>query len=245
MSRIVYGLRPVEELLRAKRSVSALFVEGSTPPGLHDLLKAASISPVVRTREELDELAGGKLHQGVVAVTGEYPYVESRAIVDAAFAVEESPLVLILDGVQDPQNLGAIARSAHLLGAHGIVIPKDRAAGVTSAAVKASAGATEHVRIAQVTNIARTIDELKERGIWVVGTAMEGGVPPWELDLAQPTAIVLGAEGKGVRPLVLRGCDHKVMIPMSGKVASFNVAAAGAMLLYEALRQRNTTSQKT
>ena len=150
----------------------------------------------------------------------------------------KAPLILVLDGVQDPQNFGALVRTAHVVGVDGIIIPRDRAVAVTPAVVKASAGATEHALIALVTNVARTLEELKEDGLWMCGAVAEGGQAPWKIDLKVPLALVLGAEGKGIRPLVLRGCDLQVQIPMTGKVASLNVGVAGAMLLYEASRQR-------
>jgi 23S rRNA (guanosine2251-2'-O)-methyltransferase len=172
----------------------------------------------------------------VVAVTGDYLYATVEAILAAAAG--RPPLVMVLDSVQDPQNLGALVRSAHVLGGHGVVVPRDRAVGVTPTVVKASAGATEHLPIALVTNIARTLDDLRKAGLWIVGAVAGDAKPPWQIDLAGPTALVLGAEGKGIRPLVLRGCDLCVRIPMLGRVASLNVAAAGAILLYEAARQR-------
>jgi 23S rRNA (guanosine2251-2'-O)-methyltransferase len=178
------------------------------------------------------------VHQGVVAITGEYPYAQLDEILNVAGRAGVPPLVLVLDSVQDPQNLGALVRTAHVVGAHGIVIPKDRAVGVTPVVVKASAGATEHMKIAQVVNVARALEELKAAGLWVVGAVAAGGEPPWKIDYTGPCALVLGAEGKGIRPLVLRGCDLLVRIPMAGQVASLNVGAAGAMLLYEAARQR-------
>jgi 23S rRNA (guanosine2251-2'-O)-methyltransferase len=147
-------------------------------------------------------------------------------------------LVLVLDGIQDPQNFGALVRTAHVVGVDGIVIPRDRQVAVTAAVVKASAGATEHAKIALVTNVARTLEELKAAGLWICGAVAQDGEAPWKIDMKVPLALVLGAEGKGIRPLVLRGCDLLVRIPMIGKVASLNVGAAGAMLLYEAARQR-------
>jgi 23S rRNA (guanosine2251-2'-O)-methyltransferase len=242
MSRLVYGLRPVEELLRSRRPVSAVYhAEGDPSAALRPILDAARAARVTieeRPRPELDALAEGKLHQGVIAVAGDYVYAELDELLAAPLARGASPLLLVLDGVQDPQNLGALVRSAHVLGADGVVIPRDRAAQVTPAVVKASAGATEHTRVARVTNLARTLEELKERGVWTVGAAVEGGEPPWAIDLAQPTALVLGSEGKGLRPRELRSCDHRVCIPMAGRVASLNVSVAGAILLYEAHRQR-------
>jgi 23S rRNA (guanosine2251-2'-O)-methyltransferase len=241
MSRLVYGVHPVNEALRAGR-VQALFVaEGDTGLALKELGQAAAranVTPIPRTRAVLDALTDGATHQGAVAVVGEYPYVEIPELLAVAKAAKQPPMILVLDSVQDPQNFGALVRTAHVVGAHGIVIPKDRAVGVTATVVKASAGATEHMKIALVVNVARALEELKAAGAWVVGAVAAGGEPPWKTDFTAPVAIVLGAEGKGIRPLVLRGCDLLVRIPMTGQVASLNVGAAGAMLLYEAARQR-------
>ncbi len=249
MSRLVYGMRPVEELLRSRRDVAALYVaEGERSPALKAIAEAArgkglAVSP--RPRQELDALSGGALHQGVVAVAGDFRYLDVEELVSAITARLEVPLLLVLDGVQDPQNLGALVRSAHVLGAHGLIVPRDRAAPVTPTVVKASAGATEHTPIAQCVNLTRALEQLKAAGIWTVGAIAEGGpdeVDPWGIDFTQPTAIVLGAEGRGLRPLVARTCDLRVRIPMAGQVASLNVGAAGAILLYEAARQRSRPS---
>ena len=244
MARVVYGVRPVEEALRAKR-VHALFVADGVeddPKGAAQAVlaaaKVAGVHPVARDRAALDELAKGGVHQGVLAITGDYPYASVEQILVAAEKAGRPPLVLVLDGIQDPQNLGALVRTAYVAGVDGIIIPRDRAVAITGAAVKASAGATEHARIALVTNIARTLDELKEAKLWICGAVAQDGQPPWKIDMRVPLALVLGAEGKGIRPLVLRGCDLLVRIPMIGKVASLNVGAAGAMLLYECGRQR-------
>jgi 23S rRNA (guanosine2251-2'-O)-methyltransferase len=244
VARVVYGVRPVEEALRARR-VQALFVAEGSEEDLRGPLravleaaKAAGIQPTPRARAALDAFAKGGVHQGVVAIGGEYPYSTIEQILAASASAQRIPLVLVLDGVQDPQNLGALVRTAHVVGVDGIVIPKDRAVGVTAAVVKASAGATEHARIALVTNVARALEELKSAGLWVCGAVAQEGEPPWKIDMKAALALVLGAEGKGIRPLVLRGCDLLVRIPMIGKVASLNVGAAGAMLLYEAARQR-------
>src|SRR5262249_26734021 len=150
-----------------------------------------------------------------------------------------TPLLVVLDGVQDPRNLGAIVRSANAFGADGVVIAKDRAAPVTAAAVKASAGATELTPIARVTNLVRALETMKERGIWTVGAVGAAAPAPPAVDLRGPIALVLGAEARGLRPLVLRSCDHKVQIPMSGRLASLNVSVAAGILLYEARRQRS------
>lgn len=242
MARLVYGVHPVREALRAGR-VQALFVaEGESGVALKEVLDAArdkGVQPIPRVRAQLDALAHGGVHQGAIAVVGEYNYAQLDELLALARREGRAPLILVLDSVQDPQNLGALVRSAHVAGVHGVVIPKDRAVGVTPAVVKASAGATEHVKIATVVNVARALEELRQAGVWIAGAVAAGGSKaPWEIDFTVPMALVLGAEGKGIRPLVLRGCDLLVKIPMLGKVASLNVGAAGAMLLYEIVRQR-------
>ena len=242
MARVVYGIHPVREALRSGR-VQALFVaEGEAGAALKEIFDAAravNVQPVAQLRTQLDALAPGGVHQGAVAIVGEYNYAQLDELLLIAERDGRPPLILVVDSVQDPQNLGALVRTAHVAGAHGIVIPKDRAVGVTPSVVKTSAGATEHVRIATVVNIARALEELKAGQVWIAGAVAAGGSKaPWEIDFTVPIALVLGAEGKGIRPLVLRGCDLLVKIPMFGKVASLNVGAAGAMLLYEVVRQR-------
>jgi 23S rRNA (guanosine2251-2'-O)-methyltransferase len=246
MARVVYGVHPVREALRSGK-VQALFVaEGETGPALKEVFDAArtaNVQPIAHLRTQLDALAHGGVHQGAVAVVGEYNYAQLEELTAVAQRDGKPALLLVLDSVQDPQNLGALVRTAHVAGAHGVVIPKDRAVGVTPSVVKTSAGATEHVKIATVVNIARALEELKAANIWIAGAVAAGGSKaPWEIDFTVPIAIVLGAEGKGIRPLVLRGCDLLVKIPMFGKVASLNVGAAGAMLLYEVVRQRTGRS---
>ncbi len=242
--RVVYGVNPVRELLGdGAARVEELW--------LADGLRAATVAEFARLAAErrtrlrraprgrLDQLAGGDGHQGVVAVVaGAFGYVGVEEILAAAEASGAPPLLVLLDGVEDPQHLGAIARSAVALGAHGLVIPRDRAAGVTPAAIKASAGVIGRCRVARVTNLSRTIAELKERGVWSVALAADGDRDLAALDLRGPTALVLGGEGDGVRPLVRRTCDHACRIPMAAGVESLSVSAAGAVALYEAARQR-------
>jgi 23S rRNA (guanosine2251-2'-O)-methyltransferase len=240
--RLIYGIHPVREALKTGR-VQALFVaEGEGGPALREVFDAAhkaNVQAVPRQRTALDALAHNGAHQGVVAITGEYPYSQMSEMLSLAKREGAQPLILVLDSLQDPQNFGALVRTAHVAGAHGIIVPKDRAVGVTAVVVKTSAGATEHMKIAQVVNVARALEELKEAGLWIAGAVAAGGEPPWKMDFTGPTALVLGAEGKGIRPLVLRGCDLLVRIPMWGKVASLNVGAAGAILMYETGRQRS------
>jgi 23S rRNA (guanosine2251-2'-O)-methyltransferase len=241
VARLVYGAHPVKEALKSGRVHTLFLAEGEVGGAIREIVdaaRAANVPPVVRPRAALDQLAHGGVHQGAVAVVGEYPYASLEEIVELAARTGGPPLVLVLDSVQDPQNLGALVRTAHVVGAHGVVIPKDRAAGVTPTVVKTSAGASEHMKVAMVVNIARALDELKEAGLWIAGAVAQNGKAPWERDLTVPLAVVLGAEGKGIRPLVLRSCDLLIQIPMAGQVASLNVAAAGAMLMYEVVRQR-------
>jgi 23S rRNA (guanosine2251-2'-O)-methyltransferase len=174
--------------------------------------------------------------QGVVASVAPYRYYELREI--PAPEAGRVPFILALDGVEDPRNLGSLLRVADAAGADFVIIPKRRSAHVTAAVAKASAGAVEHVRIARVSNVSSALLRLKEDGFWVVGAESESGVAPWELDLAVPLVVVLGGEGGGMGRLVRERCDHLVSLPMNGKVSSLNVANAGAVLLYEALRQR-------
>ncbi len=194
---------------------------------------AADGVPVKKVpRARVEELARGGVHQGVVARVEPYPYSGLEEIVSVP-----EPLVLVLDGVTDPRNLGAVLRAADGAGASGVVIPKDRAVGVTAAAVKASAGASEHVPVARETNLRRAIDRIKEAGVWVYAAEV-GGTVYTGLDLSGPVALVLGSEGRGVRRLVREGCDGAVSIPMLGAVESLNVSVAAAVVLYEARRQR-------
>ena len=187
-------------------------------------------------RVELDRMATTGAHQGVVAVTGSKQYADLDDVVAAKRGAYS--LIIILDGVEDPHNFGAILRTAEAAGANGVVIPERRAAGVTGTVAKASAGASEHLPVARVTNIARTIEELKTKGLWIVGLDERGKQNYDEVDYKMDCAIVLGAEGKGVHDLVAKKCDFLVSIPMLGKVPSLNVSVAGGVVLYEVVRQR-------
>jgi 23S rRNA (guanosine2251-2'-O)-methyltransferase len=242
--RALFGVRPVEELCRARpRTVAVVYVaEGARSKEVEKAVAAAKdrgITVETRPRSLIAELAGGGAHQGIAAIAGEYHYAEVGEILAAASAEGETALVLLLDGITDPQNFGALVRSAEVLGAHGVVIPDAQAAPVTGAVVKASAGATERMRIARVGNLLRTLDALRERGIRVWGAAAERGEPLAAADLRGPTALVVGGEGRGMREAVARRCDALVQIPQRGKVASLNASVAGAILLYEAMRQRS------
>lgn len=242
--RTLYGVHPVRELLRAggEGLVELWLAEGGERVrALEEVVRMARAAGG-RVREapraKLDRLAGTERHQGVVAVVGDYRYRQLEDLLELARAAEEPALVVVLDGLEDPQNLGAVVRSAHALGAHGVVIPKDRAAGITAAAAKASAGAVEHCAVARVTNLAQALETLKGAGVWTVATDADAPEELSLIDLTVPTALVIGSEGGGVRPLVRRTCDRLARIPMRGKVGSLNAAASAAIALYEAARQR-------
>jgi 23S rRNA (guanosine2251-2'-O)-methyltransferase len=242
--RVLYGLNPVRELLRAASTeVSELWLaEGGTRGAafaeLERLARAAGAKVRAAPRPKLDRLAGTDRHQGVVAVVAEFRYADLDGLLARAGESGRPPLLVVLDGVEDPHNLGAVVRSAHALGAHGVVIPKDRAVGVTAAVAKASAGAVERCAIARVTNVTKCLEELKEAGVWSVALAADGERPLAALDLRGPAALVLGSEGEGIRPLVRKTCDFSAHIPMMGELDSLSVSASAAVALYEAARQR-------
>ena len=233
MAEIIYGVRPVIEALQSKRREVFEVLDAG---GEKDVASEAAAQgvPVKRVpRNRIEELARGGAHQGVAARVGPYPYSSLKQILAAP-----DPLVVVLDSVTDPRNLGAVLRAADGAGASGVVVPKDRAVGVTPAAVKASAGASEHVAVARETNLRRALERMKEAGVWAYA-AEGGGAPAYTgLDLSGSVAFVLGSEGRGVRRLVREGCDGSVSIPMRGLVSSLNVSVAAAVLLYEARRQR-------
>jgi 23S rRNA (guanosine2251-2'-O)-methyltransferase len=229
---IIYGVRPVVEALGSGRRRVCEVVDAVGNKQVARTAIARGIEVKRASRQRVEELAGGGVHQGIVARVEPYPYSGLEEILSA-----HEPLVLVLDGVTDPRNLGAVLRAADGAGASGVVIPKDRAVGVTAVAVKVSAGASEHVRVARETNLRRAIDTMKKTGLWVYA-AEAGGTPYTEIDLAGPVGLVFGSEGRGVRRLVREGCDGTVSIPMLGAVESLNVSVASAVLLYEARRRR-------
>ncbi|MBA2691754.1 MAG: 23S rRNA (guanosine(2251)-2'-O)-methyltransferase RlmB [Rubrobacter sp.] len=232
MSEVIFGARPVFEALRSRRREVFEVFDSSGDGEVARLAREKGVSVKKVSRKDVDELASG-VHQGVAARVAGYPYVSLEEILN-----DTEPLVVVLDGVTDPHNLGAVLRVAEGAGVSGVVIPKDRAATVNATVVKASAGASEHVKVARVTNLRRAVDEMKDAGVWTY--AAEGGSKTSHtgLDLEGPVALVFGSEGKGVRRLVREGCDGTVSIPMLGAVSSLNVSVATAVLLYEARRQR-------
>jgi 23S rRNA (guanosine2251-2'-O)-methyltransferase len=214
-SQIIYGRRPVAEAERGRRRVHRTWRTPETPAA------------------ELELLCGSPDHQGVVAEVDPYPYGDPAGILRG-----EDPLIVALDQVQDPGNLGAVCRSAEVAGAAGVVVPERRAAAVTAVTCKASAGAVEHLPVVHVRNLADWLGEAKAAGFWIWGADADAEPAPWSVDLKGPTILVLGGEGKGLRPRVASSCDGLIALPQRGRVESLNVSAAAAALLFEAARQR-------
>jgi 23S rRNA (guanosine2251-2'-O)-methyltransferase len=214
-SQIIYGKQPVAEAEQGRRQVQRVWRAPETPGS------------------ELERLCGSPDHQGVVAEVDPYPYADPGQLLRA-----ENALIVVLDQVQDPRNLGAVARSAEVAGAAGLVVPERRSAAVTAVTCKASAGAVEHLAIAHVRNLADWLAEAKQAGFWIWGADAEADQAPWAVDLKGPTVLVLGGEGKGLRPRVASACDGLVALPQVGNVGSLNVSAAATALLFEAVRQR-------
>ena len=236
------GRNAVTEALRAGRTIDKVFIaDGDTDKSLQRLAaqaKEAGAVVVPVDRRKLDFMSTTRAHQGIIAQAAAHEYASIEDILQTAADRGQAPLIVICDELSDPHNLGAIIRTAECAGAHGVIIPKRRSVGLTATVAKASAGAVEYMKVARVTNIAATIRELKEQGVWVFGTAAEGSQPMYRADLTGPTAIVIGNEGVGMSRLVRDLCDVMVNIPMSGRISSLNASAAASILLYEAVRQR-------
>lgn len=243
----VYGVLPVLELLRAgSRPVERItLAEGGHEHRLRELFELARAAgvPVRRVpRAELQRVApAGANHQGIVATVAAARYLSTEELLarlTARKGTEDEPLAVVLDGVEDPRNLGAIIRTAECAGAHGVFVPERRAAGLTETVAKAAAGALEYVPVARAANVARLVEELKEQGIWTVGTAADAAQDYTEWDWRQPCALLLGGEGAGLRRLVRERCDVLVRVPLRGRISSLNVSVAAGVVLYEAVRQR-------
>ena len=239
------GRNALTEALRAGRTIDKVFIaDGDIDKGLQRLAaqaKEAGAVIVPVDRRKLDLMSTTHAHQGVIAQAAAHEYATIDDILEEAAARGQVPLIVLCDELSDPHNLGAILRSAECAGAHGVIIPKRRSVGLTATVAKASAGAVEYMKVARVTNINQAIAELKEKGVWIYGTAAEGSVPMYKADLTGPAAIVIGNEGDGMSPLVRKNCDMLVHIPMSGRISSLNASAAASILLYEAVRQRLST----
>ena len=236
------GRNALTEALKAGRTIDKVFIAaGDTDRSLQRLAAQAKDAGAVIVpvdRRKLDQMSTTHSHQGVIALAAAHVYYTIDDILEEAASRGETPLIVICDELSDPHNLGAILRTAECAGAHGVIIPKRRSVGLTATVAKASAGAIEYMKVAKVANINNAIAELKEKGVWIFGTAAEGSVPMYQADLTGPAAIVIGNEGEGMSQLVRKNCDMLVHIPMKGQISSLNASAAASILLYEAVRQR-------
>lgn len=242
---MIEGRNALTEALKSGRHIDKLFVaEGSTDRSLTRLAamaKEAGAVVVPTDRRKLDQMSPTGAHQGVIALVAAHEYASVDDILALAAERREAPLIVICDELSDPHNLGAIIRTAECAGAHGVIIPKRRSVGLTAVVAKASAGALEYLPVARVSNIHQTILSLKERGVWIYGTAADAASGLYRTDLTGPAAIVIGNEGAGMSKLVRESCDVLVGIPLKGRISSLNASAAAAVMLYEALRQRSST----
>ena len=236
------GRNAITEALKSGRTIDKVFIAaGDTDKGLQHLAaqaKEAGAVVVPVDRRKLDMMSTTRSHQGIIALAAAREYYSLDDLLAVAAEKGEAPLLVICDELSDPHNLGAILRTAECAGAHGVIIPKRRSVGLTATVSKASAGAVEYMKVARVTNINTAIAELKEKGVWIFGTAAEGSVPMYQADLTVPAAIVIGSEGDGMSRLVRQNCDVTVHIPMKGQINSLNASNAASILLYEAVRQR-------
>jgi len=240
---LIYGRNPVLEAFRAGRGVRRLMIAAGlrAEPRLKELLELARSREVPveeADRKRLDDIAHSEAHQGVVAYVTRRQYWELEALAEAALGERRDPVLLMLDSLQDPQNLGSLSRTAEAAGVGGIVLSHNRSPEITPAVVKASAGAAEHLRYARVANLAQALETLKARGFWAVGLAGEATAAYTSFDYRRPLVLLIGAEGEGLHQLLRKRCDALVRIPMLGRVESLNAAVAGSILLYEVLRQR-------
>jgi 23S rRNA (guanosine2251-2'-O)-methyltransferase len=246
MNRIIAGRQPVMEALRAGAEIErVVFLHGVHGKVIHDI-KSLALKRRVQVdevaRQEFRDLVSDATTQGVVAlVSAQRQYVALETLLRIPSERNQNGLLLILDEIEDPHNLGALVRTAECAGVHGVVIPKHHSASVTSAVAKASAGAVEHMAIAEITNIVNMIKELKKIGYWIVGLDVTGDRLYTEPDYTTATAIIVGSEGKGIRRLVKEHCDFLVKIPLHGRIASLNASVAGALVMYEAIKQRSTS----
>ena len=238
----IEGRNAVLELLESDKDINKIYItKGELKGSINKIIALANETKVIvvqKAKKQMDMIAGTENYQGVIAVVPPYQYVEVEDILETAKERNEDPFILILDGIEDTHNLGAIIRTAETAGVHGIIIPKRRAAQVNSTVSKVASGALEYMKIARVNNITDTISKLKEKGIWVCGTAIDAEKYYYDQNLTGPLAIVIGNEGKGISELVKRNCDFLVKIPMKGKVSSLNASVSTGIVVYEAVKQR-------
>lgn len=241
-SDYIIGKNPVIEALKSERDINKIWIaEGSNRGQMNQITSLAKEGNVLVQfvpKKKIDQMTEGN-HQGVVAQVAAYEYAEVDDILSAAEKRNEAPFIILLDELEDPHNLGSILRTADAVGAHGVIIPKRRAVGLTATVAKASTGAIEYIPVARVTNLARTIDELKDRGVWIVGTDAKGKEDYRNVDGKMPIGLVIGSEGKGMGRLVKEKCDFLLRLPMQGSVTSLNASVAASLLMYEVYRKRN------
>ena len=242
----VEGRNPVIEVLKSERTVEKLYVAKGDIEGSIKMIIAVAREkgiPIIEVdRKKLDAMSESKSHQGVIALVTPYKYSTVEEMLDIAKTKGEDAFIIVLDEIEDPHNLGSIIRSANACGAHGVIIPKRRSAFITPTVIKASAGAIEYVKIAKVTNLNQTLKELKDKGLWVIGTDMDGDVC-YKANLKGPVAVVIGSEGKGLSRLVKENCDMVVSIPIIGEIESYNASVAAGIVMYEIMRQRGITGE--
>ena len=241
-SEYIIGRNPVIEALRSGRDINKIWIaEGAAKGQVQIVLALAKENKIIlqhAPKKKLDQLVEGN-HQGVIAQVAAYQYAELEDLFKVAEKRNEDPFFLILDEIEDPHNLGSIMPTADATGAHGIIIPKRRAVGLTASVAKASTGAIEYIPVARVTNLSRTIDELKERGLWIAGTDAKGKTDYRNLDGTMPIGLVIGSEGKGMSRIIGEKCDFLITLPMVGKVTSLNASVAASLLMYEVYRKRH------
>lgn len=239
---VIEGRNAVIEALRTGTPIDKIYLaKGDTDKTLGHIAsraRSAGVVVVEADRHKLDNMSRTHAHQGVIALAAVREYVSVQSLLDAAAQKGEAPLLVVCDEISDPHNLGAILRTAECAGAHGVIIPKRRSAGLTAIVAKTSAGAVSYMPVARVANLASTLEELKKQGVWIFGTAADGTTTLYEADLKGPAVIVIGSEGSGMSRLVAQHCDFLVRIPLRGSISSLNASAAASVLLYEAVRQR-------
>lgn len=239
----IFGRNPVLELLKSDKSINKIIIaKGSQKGAVQQIIKLAKEKKIPFQqvdKNKLDKMFPQQNHQGIAALVSAADYVDWQEILAKAREKNEEPLLILLDEIEDPHNLGAILRTADAVGAHGVIIPKRRAVPLTEGVAKASAGAVEYVPVARVANIAQTIDALKKEGLWIVGTSLQGK-DIYQQDLTGPLVVVVGSEGKGLSRLTEEKCDFLISIPMKGKINSLNASVAAGVVMYEIMRQRNS-----
>jgi 23S rRNA (guanosine2251-2'-O)-methyltransferase len=239
--RLIYGINPLLEALKGNDRVVKTLVVATGRGGepirkILNLAKIAGIPVEFKDRDYLDKQTGGRSHQGVIGFSEEFAYTSVDDIIANRHGESKNDLILVLDGITDPQNLGSLIRTAHCFGANGVIIPKDRSASVTAAVIKVSAGAAGYIPIAMEVNLSQTIEYLKGKGFWIYGADAEKGQNMKTMDYGEHVVVVMGSEGKGIRPLISKKCDFSISIPMKGKIDSLNVSVAAGIILYEISR---------